>query len=79
MQCKELSGLLKEQTKIISRHLEDHQYFQHIEDTNKAALDFIDKYGWVMREVYCDNCSENKFCYSYQQYITTKQWKKRQR
>jgi len=68
--CTHLKEYLEEQKKIMARHLDKHKYYQHIADPTSALQDFIDKYAWVMREMYCDKiCAENKSCMAYQSYL----------
>ena len=65
--CEKLKDFMKCQQEIIGRHLDEHKWLNQIEDQNKAACDFIKKYGWLMREEYClyccterDNCKLEK-------------------
>jgi hypothetical protein len=51
--CTHLRGLLSAQKIIIERHIEEHLWFQHIPDEEEGKGDFIEKFGWIMREVYC--------------------------
>lgn len=77
MRCDKLQELMNEQKIIIERHIAEHAYFQNIEDRSKATVDFIDKFGWVMREAYCDLCSKKKPCEIYQNYLKSNGWQKR--
>jgi hypothetical protein len=58
--CTKLSDLLKAQKKIIKRHIREHKWFKQISDENIGIVDFINQYGWLMREMYCDNICCNK-------------------
>ena len=61
--CEHLNELLKAQEVIIKRHIDEHKWFQHITDPDKAAVDFIEHYGWIMREVYCGQaCKDRANC-----------------
>ena len=51
--CTELRELSKVQKRIIERHIEEHKWFLHIADRQEAIRDFIEKFGWIMRELYC--------------------------
>ena len=51
--CKDITKLLKAQRKVLLTHLAEHKWFQHIADENVGAIDFVEKYGWIMREMYC--------------------------
>lgn len=61
-QCIHLNDLMKVQQKIIINHLDEHKWCNHITDKNAAIIDFIKKYGWVMRETYCEICEFKKDC-----------------
>jgi len=68
--CTHLSELAKVQREIISRHIERHKWFSHIIDRQEAAEDFIEKFGWIMRELYCGYiCAERHECEMAQQYL----------
>ena len=43
--CTEIRQLLVAELAIIQKHLDDHKWFQHIEDKNDAVGAFIFKYG----------------------------------
>lgn len=58
--CNKLKDLLHVEGNIIKRHIDRHKWFQHIDDKNLAVVDFIEKYGWLMREIYCENLCERK-------------------
>jgi hypothetical protein len=51
--CTRLRELLGTQKKIIVRHIAEHLWFQHIADEEEGKEDFVEKFGWIMREVYC--------------------------
>jgi hypothetical protein len=58
--CDQLKDLLHVEGKIIQRHIDRHKWFQHIPDKNAAVIDFVEKYGWLMREIYCENLCPKK-------------------
>jgi len=60
-QCKHLQEILEAQKDIIERHIDQHQWFQHIENRNAAICDFIEKYGFIMREFYCSRVCVSRF------------------
>jgi len=61
--CTHLEDIVKSQIPFIKRHIQRHKYFQHIADDNDAMADFIQKYGFVFREMYCEYiCKDNKEC-----------------
>lgn len=68
--CDKLKDLLHVEGKIIQRHIDRHKWFQHIENKNTAVIDFIEKYGWLMRELYCENlCDKKGDCEAFKQTI----------
>jgi len=58
--CINLIKLLNIEKKIIERHLKKHKWLNHIEDSNIGMMDFINKFGWIMREIYCEGVCERK-------------------
>ena len=69
--CNHLKEFIEEQKKIIGRHLDKHKWYQHIDNKEKALQDFVDKYAWIIREMYCDAaCPEKSKCAAYQNYLT---------
>ena len=60
-ECKRIKDVLDAQIDIIERHVDQHKWFQHIEDRNEAIRDFIEKYGFIMREFYCSRICEERF------------------
>ena len=68
--CENLDNLLKEQELVIKRHIKKHKYYTHKENMEDAISDFVDKYAWIMREIYCNSaCSKSKECIAYQNYL----------
>jgi hypothetical protein len=51
--CDHLDDILRAEIPIIKRHIERHKWYRHIPDTNSAMIDFIENYGFIMREMYC--------------------------
>ena len=60
-ECSRLKEILDAQIDIIERHVDDHKWFLKIEDRNEAIGDFIEKYGFIMREFYCSRICEERF------------------
>jgi len=60
--CKHINDIVNAQIPFIKRHLNKHKYFQHIADDNEAMADFIQKYGFAYREVYCEYVCKDKDC-----------------
>jgi hypothetical protein len=60
-ECKHLHDILNSQMDIIERHVEQHKWFHGIDDKEKAVCDFVDKYGFIMREFYCSRVCVDRF------------------
>ena len=61
--CTHSKELIKAELEIINRHLAQHKWFQHIENDDEAIMDFVEKYGWLMREFYCEYvCPDRDKC-----------------
>ena len=60
-ECSRLKEILDAQIDIIERHVDDHKWFLQIEERNEAIRDFIEKYGFIMREFYCSRVCEERF------------------
>ena len=61
--CTNLGTFLRAEIKIMKKHIEKHKYYQHITDNEHAIEDFNNKYGWLMREMYCNySCPERDGC-----------------
>ncbi|MBN1904857.1 MAG: hypothetical protein JW927_07150 [Deltaproteobacteria bacterium] len=60
-ECSRLKEILEAQIEIIERHVDDHKWFMQIADRNEATRDFIEKYGFIMREFYCSRVCEQRF------------------
>jgi hypothetical protein len=57
--CSKLKGFLGLEQKIIERHIEKHKWFNGIDNRDEVVCDFIKKYAWIIREVYCSSVCEN--------------------
>ena len=51
--CNHLDKILKVERSIIVEHIKKHKWCNSIEDPNIAIIDFVHKFAWLMREVYC--------------------------
>ncbi len=61
--CRHLRDLLGAQKEIIERHIDRHKWFRYIEDREEAIADFVDKFGWIMREFHCTQiCPDRQEC-----------------
>lgn len=58
--CVNLVKLLDVEKKIIQRHIKKHKWMNHIEDVTEGTIDFINKFGWVMKEIYCEAVCDRK-------------------
>lgn len=58
--CTQVKKLLDLQIKMIEEHIDKHKWFNHMSDKNEAVIDFIDKYGWVMKQLFCEYICEHK-------------------
>lgn len=58
--CAELEKLLESERDIIEKHIDEHKWFRHIADKNEAVMDFINEYGWIMKEMYCKYVCKHK-------------------
>ena len=66
--CKHLQEFLNVELGIIQKHVDAHKWLNHLPTENEGVKDFIQKYGWLMRELYCscgcpdrDNCPCKSF------------------
>jgi len=63
MSCTHLREFLDSQIIVIETHIDRHKWFNHINDRDLAIADFITKYGWLMRDYYCNYiCPESSGC-----------------
>lgn len=69
MPCKHLRELLLEEGNIIKRHLEEYKECKQLSNLTEAKIKFVEEYGWIMREIFCDLCSENKNCKIYKELL----------
>jgi hypothetical protein len=68
--CNHLAELLKIQESIIRKNIDTHKYLRHIPTTEAGILDFIESYGWLLRQVYCGYvCSTREGCSIAEEYL----------
>jgi hypothetical protein len=61
--CTRVHDILRAETEVIKAHLNRHKWYNHIKDENEAVMDFIWKYAWLMREIYCGRlCGSSQKC-----------------
>jgi len=58
--CERLKDLLNCETRIIQKHIDEHKWLQKIPDYNTGVSDFVTKYGWLMRELFCGYACEDR-------------------
>ncbi|MFA5766365.1 MAG: hypothetical protein WC919_00390 [Candidatus Paceibacterota bacterium] len=62
-QCAHLAEFLKCEVDIIERHLARHKWYNKIPGEAEGIADFVKKYGWLMRELYCGyTCPDRSTC-----------------
>jgi hypothetical protein len=59
--CKHLGEILEAQKDIIERHIDQHKWFHQIPNREVAVCDFVEKYGFIMREFYCSRICVSRF------------------
>ena len=67
--CSHLKEFLDSEIVIIKKHIDEHRWFQHLDDPSQAALDFIDKYSFVMRDFYCMKVCEEGGCGEHERFV----------
>ena len=60
-ECIHLQEILDAQKDIIERHVDQHKWFNQIIHKEEAIADFIEKYGFIMREFYCSRICADRF------------------
>jgi|TARA_Y100000034_G_C6774925_1_gene345939 hypothetical protein len=61
--CEHLREFLDLEVDVIRRHLDEHKWFRHIISENDGVKDFIESYGWLIREMYCTAiCADRDIC-----------------
>jgi hypothetical protein len=76
--CPHLADFLDKFEPIILAHLDEHVYFSG-KDRKQAESDFVERFGWAAREIYCDAiCPDNQKCDNYKKYlerfVINKEW-----
>lgn len=61
--CDHYDDFMHRQKEIILQHITDHKYYRHIENKDEAIVNFIQEFGWIMREMYClSHCPHGHSC-----------------
>jgi hypothetical protein len=58
--CRRLKDLLDAEIPVIEKHLETHKWLRQIPDTSQGMIDFIEQYGWLMRDMYCHSACPDR-------------------
>jgi hypothetical protein len=56
--CEKLREFVDVQVDVIQRHLDRHKWYRGISDSNAGLSDFVQEYGWLMRDLYCHHICE---------------------
>ena len=69
--CTNLQKLLEVEREVIERHIDMHKWCNHIENREEAICDFIKKYAWLMKEMYCGTqCDKKEECNLAKEFIS---------
>ena len=52
--CTKVKSILDLEKKIILEHIDKHKWYKQINNMNDAIVDFVSRFAWLMREVYCN-------------------------
>lgn len=70
MTCSHFRDFMKEQVELMKRHVDRHKFYRGIPDRQQAEIDFIENFGGLLREMYCDTaCPEHEQCQDYKDYL----------
>ncbi len=67
--CVKLRVLNAAEINVIKRHVSRHKWFRHIPTETEAISSFLDEFGPIMREMFCESCGFYKECEPYQEYL----------
>ena len=56
-----MQEILEAQKDIIERHIDQHKWFLQTANREAAICDFVEKYGFIMREFYCSRVCVSRF------------------
>lgn len=51
--CTQFKDMMRVEAEVIEESISFHQYCNHFSNTDAAIADFLTKYGWLMRTMYC--------------------------
>lgn len=69
MSCTRLKELMLEEGDLMKRHLDEYMESRNINDIAEAKMKFVKDYAWLMKEIYCDLCPDNKTCDAYREFL----------
>ena len=58
--CNRMKDIIGAELALVKRHINDYKWYNHIEDEEEAVVDFVRKYAWLMREVFCARICPDK-------------------
>jgi hypothetical protein len=58
--CKNLKTFLQIETQLINEHIDKHKWCNHIIGDEEAIVDFVGKFAWLIREIYCGSICEHR-------------------
>jgi len=71
--CIHLQQFMECQIEIMRDNIDGHKWFNGIPNENEAYADFIKKYGWLIREMYCGKiCQNSSDCNIYKEMMKKK-------
>lgn len=69
--CYHLNDIIRVMASSLAKNVDEHQKVQHISDRTEAIIDFLTKYDWIDREIYCGStCPDREKCEFAKQYQT---------
>jgi len=51
--CNHIKDILDVERDLIQSHIAKHRWCNRFKNDNEAIIDFVHKYAWLMREVFC--------------------------
>jgi len=69
--CKHVKEILDIERELIIDHISKHRWCNKFDNDNEAVIDFVHKYAWLMREVFCGvMCQYRNDCKAADQFKT---------
>jgi len=61
--CQHIRDILEVERELIQDHIAKHRWCNQFDGDNEAIIDFVHKYAWLMREVFCGvMCKHRNSC-----------------